>query len=238
VFLTGAVERLGDFKGQVERGLGLPVTLASPFQGCEVSETAHTILEHLPEVSFASLVGLASDPGEIDLTPQTTKLRLAFETKAKTLVLLGCQCLAALILVSMLLFGRAQKEERYYRMLRAVYEKSAREALEVEGSLKQLQFVENQLRQQNQLLRAVSAVAKLSPPEIKWTSLTFTQGEAIVLGGVADQLPKVYEFSGAIARTPNFGNVEARRVSKRKEGDRDVTDFELRCPLVSNKRAP
>ena len=238
VVLTGPIDRLTAFKAQVEKGLDLPVALVSPWQGCELSDAARKAIERLPDVSFAGLVGLARDPGQIDLTPQPTKLRQAFEARAKALVLLGCQFVGALILVSLLFIGRAQKEQRYYAKLRTLYEISAPGAAQVEQAVEQLQFIEGQLRQRGQLLKAVMALAKLSPPAIQWNSLSFTLGESLVLGGTAEELPKVYEFSGSLGKVPLFREVEVRRVAKRKTEDKDVTDFELRCPLASAKAAP
>ena len=238
VVLTGPIERLSALKAKIEEGLDLPVQLMSPWQGLELAEGLRTTLERLPEVSFASLAGLAVEPGRLDLTPHTTKLRQAFEARAKALVLLGCQAVGALILLSLLFIGRAQKEERYYRMLRQLYERTAPEAQTVEDALQEVVFVEEGLRQQDQLLKAVDSLAKLSPPEIRWNSLAYTKGDMLILNGTADALPKVYEFSGGLAASALFGQVEPRRVSKRKSGDRDVTDFELRCPLVSAKATP
>jgi hypothetical protein len=238
VILTGPVERLATLKAKVEEGLDIPVSLMSAWQGHELAEGLRSSLERLPEVSFASLVGLAAEPGELDLTPRTTKLRQAFEARAKALVLLGCQAVGALILLSLLFIGRSQKEERYYRMLRQLYDKTAPEAQLVEEALQDVVFVEEGLRQQGQLLKAVDAMAKLSPPEITWNALTYTRGETVVLSGTAEALPKVYEFSGGLASSAVFGAVEPRRMSKRKSGERDVTDFELRCPLLSAKATP
>jgi len=238
VILTGPVERLTALKAQVEEGLDLPVSLVSAWQGYELADGLRSSLKRLPDVSFASLVGLAVEPGELDLTPHTTKLRQAFEARARALVLLGCQAVGALILLSLLFIGRAQKEERYYRMLRQLYDQTAPEAQLVEEALQEVVFVEEGLRQQGQLLKTVETMSTLSPPEIQWNAFTYTRGETVVLNGTAETLPKIYEFSGGLASSAVFGAVEPRRVSKRKSGDQDVTDFEMRCPLVSAKAAP
>lgn len=237
VVLTGPIERLGELKTQVEQGLDLPVRLVSPWEGAQLSEGARAALARLPDVSFASLAGLVSDQGEIDLTPPATKLRLAFEERAKAIVLLGCQFLAVLILLSLLLIGRAQKEERYFTKLSALYEVITPQAGEVEASLQQLVFIEEQLRRRSTLLKAIDTLASLSPTEVQWNSLSFTQGGAIVLSGTAEQLPRVYEFSGSVGSSPLFGLVEAKRVATRKTGEKDVTDFELHCPLATAETA-
>ena len=235
VLLTGPTEQLGGFRLLAEQGLDLPVALVSPWQGCELSETARGAIARLPDVSFAGLIGLAASPGELDLTPQATKLRQAFEARAKALVLLGCQFIGALILVSLLFVGRAQKQQRYYAMLKTLYEHTAAEAVPVEQAIEQLEFIEGQLRQRGQLLKTVDMLAKLSPENIQRNTLSFTLDESVVLGGTADELPKVYEFSGSVSSSPLFKAVEVRRVTKRKGEEKDLTDFELRCPLAGAK---
>ena len=238
IVLTGPVDHLAEAKAKIEAALDLPVSLVAAWEGCLLSEGLRGRLERLPDVSFASLAGLAMETGQLDLTPRTTKLRQAFEARAKALVLLGCQAVGALILLSLLFIGRAQKEERHYRLLRQLYDRTAPEAHVVEEALQEVVFVEEGLRSQGQLLKAIDGMAKLSPPEIQWNSFTYTRGDTMVLNGTAETLPKIYEFSGSLASSGLFGDVEPRRVSKRKSGDRDMTDFEMRCPLAVAKAAP
>ena len=66
--------------------------------------------------------------------------------------------------------------------------------------------------------------------------MTFTQGEAVVLKGSSDELPKIYEFIAGLNSAPFFRQVEApRRIAKRKSGDKNLTDFEINCPLITAK---
>ena len=238
VVLTGRTERLDELKGLIERGLNVPVTLAPPWAGCELSPRAREVSERLPDVSYASLVGLALAPSEIDLTPPAAKLRQAFEERAKALVVLGCQFIGVTILVSLLMMGRAQKQQRYYEQLRRLDQEHSQEAARVEEALRQIAFVKTQLRRRGQLLEAVKTLAVASPPTITWQSLTFTSGEGASLKGTSAALPTIYEFVAAITDTPFFGQVETKRVAKRKVGEQDVTDFEIHCPLVTAQVLP
>ena len=237
VLLTGRVERLGELKGRLEHGLDVPVSLVAPWGAREVSEGIHAAWERLPDVSMSGLVGLALAPSHIDLTPQSTKLRQAFEARAKSLVLLGCQCVGVLVLISLLVVGRAQKEQRYYHTLRGLYEQGAAGALDVEEALRDVGFVKERLRQRGKLLEAVDILAKLSPPGVRWESVAFAAGESTVLKGTSKELPKIYEFVANLDKQPIFRHVEAKRVSKRKGDESDLTDFEISCPLVGAKAA-
>ena len=81
-------------------------------------------------------------------------------------------------------------------------------------------------------------LAKRSPPGIQWQSLTYTQNEQVVLKGASEALPKIYEFVASLDSLPLFGQVEAKRVAKRKSDERDVTDFEISCPFARAKASP
>ncbi len=232
IILTGRTDRLGVFKEQVERGLNLPVTLLPPWPEQAMSEAARAGAERLPDVSFASLAGIGLAPSRIDLTPKAAKLRHAFEAKAKALVTLGCQSIGALILVTLLIISRAHREQRYYQALREVYQQSVSQADEVEQALRQIALVEVQLRDRGRLLEAAETLTSQSSPDIRWQSLTYNSEEGIVLKGTTTELPKVYEYVASLDASPVFGQVEARRVSKRKGGDeQSLTDFEIVCPF-------
>jgi hypothetical protein len=136
------------------------------------------------------------------------------------------------------LIGKAQKEERYYTELKELHETVAPGAIEVEEALWQIELVEDRLRNRGKLVKAVEALARLSLEEIQWNALSFREDEALVLDGTSDQLPKVYEFAAALGDSAMFGDVNPRRVTKRRSGDRDVTDFEMYCPLATVKVPP
>lgn len=234
VLVTGCIERLGELKTLIERGLDVPVAVV-PSWIRELPESVRAACERLPEVSFTGLAGLAFAPSSIDLTPKPAKLRQAFESRARSLVLLGCQCVAMLILISILFIGRAQKAQRYYTGLRAVYGESAQQAAKVEEALAQIALVKTRFHSRGQLLETLETLATLSPPDIQWTSLTFTRDETLVLKGTSGQLPKVYEFVAALEDASLFDQVQARRVIKRKSGEKEVNDFEIGCSLVSSQ---
>lgn len=238
IIISGPVEHLEEFKAQIERGLNLPVRLISSWKGYEFTEDAQESITSLPAVSFAALAGLLFNQGGVNLTPQATKFRQAFEARARALVVIGCQVMAALVLATILFIGKAQKEERYYNMLQDLYEEVAPDAIIVEEALWQIELVEERLKKRGELIRAVEALARLSLPEIRWNSLSFREGEAIILDGTSDQLPKVYEFAAGLSGSVIFGDVVPRRVNKRRLADRDVTDFEIYCPLSSIKIPP
>ncbi|MBI4598499.1 MAG: pilus assembly protein PilM [Candidatus Omnitrophica bacterium] len=238
IVMTGRVERLQELKTAVESAFGLPVNLAAPWGAMELAEEASTAAERLPEISFASLVGLAAAPSRIDLTPKATKLRQAFEARARSLVVMACQGLGVLLLISLLIMGRAQQQHRYYETLQALYNTDASEAFDIEQGLASINFIRERLRHRGELLNLVDGLVKLSPREVQWDALTYTQAESLIVKGESNALPKVYEFAASLSNSALFTDVPPPKVSQRKGGADDeqgITDFELRCSLVPPK---
>ncbi len=235
IVMTGAVGSLGEAKASIERALQLPVRLLIPWEGLRVAPGLEAARGRLPAVSMTGLIGLALGPEpEVDLTPQTTRLRYAFEARARELVLLGCQGLALVILVSLLIIGRAQKAESYHRRLREVQAVMVEETGAVERALRQLEFVKAQLRHRGQLLDIVERLAVHSSPALRWNTLTFNRNEAVVLKGTSATLPQVYEFAAALRTSGAFTEVDMARVAKRAGEEEGVTDFEIRCALAGS----
>jgi len=233
IIVTGYLEKLQPLKNVIQRELDMPAELISPWTVGKITDECQAASARQPHVSFASLVGLAMAPSALDLTPHTVKLRQAFETRAKALVLLGCQCVALLILFSILIIGRAHEDRQYYAVLREMTERHAPEAERVEQALEQLEAIQGRLRHRGRLLEAVETLATLSPPEIRWSALTYARGETLVLRGTSEELPKIYEFVATLEGAPLFEGVVARRVAKRTVDDRNVSDFEISCTLTT-----
>ncbi|MBI2495768.1 MAG: pilus assembly protein PilM, partial [Candidatus Omnitrophica bacterium] len=229
VVLTGQAERLPGLKDRVQRGLNLPTIVASPFEDCAVSEAAKEAT--LRQVSFASLLGLALGPSEVDLTPNALKLHRTFEVRARRLVGLGCQVIAGLLLFSCLLIGKALKDERDHAWLLREHQTMAQEAQAVEGVLERLGVIQGWFETRGQLLNAVAELNQHTPHAIQWESVSFTDREQITLKGFSGEMPKVYDFVAELRASPLFSQVEAKRVTKRRVDERDVTEFEIVCSL-------
>lgn len=235
IVLTGQATRFPGLQELVQKHLELPTTVVLPFEGCPVAEGAKTPDDAVDQVSFAGLLGLAIGPSEIDLTPKALKLHRAFEARAKALMGLGVQAIAALLLLSCLIVGKAYQNERYHARLLREQELVAAQAQELEETLGRLEFVKSWLRRRGQVLEVVSEVNQRTPSAILWDSFTFTAGEGVVLKGVSDEIPTVYDFAAELKRSPLFARVDARRVTKKTVNERDVTEFELVCPLASEE---
>jgi len=231
IMITGQVDRLPDLKDQVQNALELPVATAAPFERIAVSEPAAAEAQQA-RVSFASLAGLVSGTGAIDLTPTPLRLHRLFEQRARVLVALGCQLILGLVLVSAIIIGKAYRNERHHAWLSGEYQRTTPEAQAMEFDLKKLELVSRWVAARGQFLDAIVEVSRHSSDAIRLESLEFTRDDRVVVKGISSDMPKVYEMVTALKNSAWFAEVEApRRMAKKRDGNEDITSFEVTCIL-------
>ncbi len=238
IVLTGEAERLPGLKDHVQQVLNIPSSVLPTFSRCPISKEL-AAQASAAQISFTGLIGLALGPSELDLTPPSVKLRQAFEGRARALTVLGGQAIALLLLLSFFAAEKTIKIERLHQALTRENQKISVEAGWVARSMDQLRIVHDRLDNRGTLLEVTAAMSQLLPPEIRLESMTFSAGESVLLKGVSLELPKVFELVNTLSKSPLFtAQVVARRISKRKEEGRDVSDFEILCPLSNKKPNP
>ncbi|MBI4355997.1 MAG: pilus assembly protein PilM [Candidatus Omnitrophica bacterium] len=232
ILLTGQTDAIASLQEQVRQGTSLPTSIVGQFERCTLTPEATELLKTQEPVSFVRLLGLALAPSTLDLTPTPVRLRQSFEARAKTLVVLGCQLLAVLLLLSSIAIGTAYQRQRYLAKLTQAYRRTASGAAQIEQTLRQIDLVEGRLANRGQLLAVIAELSQRSPSAIVLSSLIFTQQERVVIKGTSKELPKVYEYVGALTASPLFKEVNPKSISKRKVDNQDVAEFELLCPLA------
>ena len=229
--LAGQAQRVDQLRDRLQQDLTLPTTVVAPFEGSALSSPALAEQETVSRVSFTSLMGLALGKSSVDLTPKALKLHRTFEDRATALVGLGCQVMGMLLLICCVIMGQANKDERYHARLLHEHEVSSQQTQQVQALMEQLVRVKQWHRHRTALLDAVVELSSRSPEAIQWDSLTFTQGEQLVLKGQSEQMPKVFDFAEDLKHSPICATVEAKRVTK-KSGEQEMTRFEIICSLA------
>ncbi len=231
VILTGQAVRFSGLAASFQQALDLPASVVSPTERCPMSEQVLKDSEQASQVSLASLVGLILGPSEVDLTPKALKLHRTFEIRSQALVKVGCQLIAALLLLSCLAVGKSYKMERYREWLRGRYEQVGREAGSIAIFVDQMKVVEGWLDAGDDLLESVMELYRHTPEPMLWSALAFTRGEQMSFKGTSPGIPQVFDMVAQLQESPIFSSVEARRTTKKKVGDSDVTEFEIVCGL-------
>ncbi len=229
VILTGLAPQFPGLAVSMQQGLDIPTVVVSPTGTTPLTEKAAQEMEALSQNSFASLLGLALQPSEVDLTPKALKLHRTFEVRSRALVQVGCQVIAGLLLLSCLVIGKAHQDERYRAWLHKEHDRLAGEARSMGFFMDQMKLVQEWLDSGDQFLESLMDLYKYTPATIQWDSLSFTKGQQLSLKGRSQEIPKVFDMVAQLQKLPRFSKVEAKRTTKKKVGDQDITEFEIVC---------
>ena len=130
------------------------------------------------------------------------------------------------------------RNERQHARLLYEHKLLGDEIAAMESRISHMALVQDWLDGRAELLEALAGMAQRTPSAIQWDTLNYSKGEQITLKAVSEEMPKVYDFAAELRQAGLFTQVEARRVTKRKVSDRDMTEFELVCSLRSPEEAP
>lgn len=231
IVLTGQIERLPEVASQVAQALELPCEAIAAAERFQLAPEVITALSEFGPVSFASLLGLLSHSGGIDLTPKPLRLHRSFELRTRRLVTLGCQLIAVLMLATGILVWKGHRQERKLAFLRADARQAEEAASALDFSLKQVELVRGWLAGRGKLLELLVEVSQKSSDAIRWDSLEFLQADKLVIKGTSTEMPRVYDLVNALDNSRLFRKVETKKVTKRRDGTEHVTSFELTCEL-------
>lgn len=236
VVLTGQADRFPALAEAVQQVLGVPVEVVPALEPFPLAEGALSAGEGgSPEVSFASLAGLALGEGVVDLTPATVKLRRTFEIRSRALVKVGCQIIAGFLLVSCWMMGRAYENQRYLAWLSQEHERLGQEAGLLTSLMDQMRMARDWVDLSAELLEVLDLLQRNTPPTVRWNQLTYSRQDQISLRGTSPEIPKVFDFVAELRKSPRFSEVEVRRTSMTKLKGEEVTEFEILCRLAATQ---
>ena len=85
----------------------------------------------------------------------------------------------------------------------------------------------------NSALEVLREIHKVVPQEIYLTNISFEEGKLISLRGTSKAMSEVFKFVKTLEGLPIFKNVKTKYVTKRRLKGKDLTDFEITCPLIN-----
>jgi Tfp pilus assembly protein PilN len=78
-------------------------------------------------------------------------------------------------------------------------------------------------------------ISNLLPPEIVITSITFQNEDMLDLKGRTAEMSDVFKFITTLENSTFFKDIQTRYTSRKKLKGVDVNEFELTCPIETDK---
>ncbi|MFA6358164.1 MAG: pilus assembly protein PilM [Candidatus Omnitrophota bacterium] len=222
-------------KTVLEKECGLPVEIIDQLEGVQLTAEGTDSYNRLvrTDLSFSGMIGLGMtfEEHKIDLMPQEHQIGKAVKEKGKDLYLMGILLVFILVAVSGVFLGRMYNKERYLGQLKQQLEKVQGKTKELNAMIRGIETIKDRVYTRGLSLNLLYEVHRVISPEIYLVSMSFDGKESLTLRGQSNEMSEVFNFVNKLEESGYFRDVKSKYATKRKVEDKEVTDFEIICPL-------
>lgn len=226
--LAGSVKKYSHLREKLEETLQMPVELIDPLRDLNLAHDFEG-----GDGSVSSLIGFSRQEIKplFDLTPEDAKLRRRVEEKGRQFVMTGGLVLALMGAILVFLAGSFYKRAHYLRELEKNIEKTSGAAGEIEDKAKRLKFIQRRTNADKSVLKYLKEISGVLPASIYFGSVDYADGDKIMLKGYAEEMSDVFNYVKILEELKIFKGVKSEQVSKKKVGDKNMSEFEIVCNL-------
>lgn len=222
-------------KDVLEERFDLPVEIIDQFKNIPATKEALDSYNDSAQkdLSFSGLLGLAFTFGDqkIDLIPQELQIEKSVRERGKDLYFMGIFLVFILIAASGIFLGRMYNKERYSGQLKNQLRQIQAKTQKLNNMMGVIEKARARIRTRSTSLNLIYEAHRLISPEIHLVSLSFNGKDSLVLRGTSNVMSEVFDFVNRLEESEYFQNVKTKYATKHKVEDKELTDFEIFCPL-------
>ncbi|MFC1666927.1 pilus assembly protein PilM [Candidatus Omnitrophota bacterium] len=237
LILTGAVEELENLGSSLTDALHLPTNVEPYFKNLINLKKSVKIPPVAKELSFLNVVAslLSWKELKVNLIPEEIKVKKSLEDKGRDLIKTGIFVLTIFVLIFSILIGKVYFKNTYLKGLNTEYQSLSQGAQELEADFEKVNLIKSYLSNRGHSLEVLSELYNVAPWDLELNDIRFDNDSGkFSIKGTAEAMSTVFSFVDNMEKAKYFEDVKTKYTTKRKDGARDVTDFEINCLL--NKR--
>ncbi|MFH1593561.1 MAG: pilus assembly protein PilM [Candidatus Omnitrophota bacterium] len=235
LILTGAVDEVGGLVEPISKAVNMSTQVVNYVKNLQFSDKAFKIASKTRDLSYLNVIAplLAFEESKVDLIPDEIKMRRALEERGRDLVKVGVLILMVFASVFSMLISDIFLKDALLKTIRKKYESIGLEARELEKNFTKIALIKKYLCNRGRSLEVLAELFNVIPMDLELNNIRFDSDGNVSLKGTAGSMSTVFSFVNDMERSEVFKEVETKHTTKRKDGKRDVTDFELRCFAAS-----
>lgn len=233
LYLTGCADQARQIEGALSESLGLAVMFAPYFNHLNMGPEAFKAASGLKQVSFLNLVAplLGYDELKVDLVPDEIKLRKAIEERGRDLIKTGISALSIFVLIFFILLGNIFFKNAYLKKLNARYQPLRLEAEVLEKDYSKVTMIRHYLENRGFCLEVLTELYGIAPLELELNDIRQDEQGKFSIRGTAESMSTVFSFVDNMEKSRYFRDVKTKYTTKRRDGTKEVTDFEINSML-------
>lgn len=230
--LTGAIEELKYLVAILKGALNLPVK-TTPYLNLLISQEALKNAQAAKGVSFLNVLTplICREEAKINLIPEEIRLKRLLEERGKDLINTGILVLSIFILTFSILMAKVYFKAAYLKKLNTKYQTLEQEAQKFEKDFSRISLLRNYLSKRGYSLAVLTELHNIIPLDLGLNDIKFDEQDKFSIRGTAMAMSTVFSLVDNMEKSKYFRDVKTKYTSRRKDGLRDVTDFEITCFL-------
>lgn len=174
---------------------------------------------------------------QIDLIPKEIKLKRRFRDESREITTLGIMLMTIMFVLSFFLYTKIYfKNVRMQKMTEAGKE-SFEEARMLERVSTKNRVVRKIIKNRGKGLSAFNQATEFLGESTYLSHLDYDLEGYLNLGGTTESMSQVFALVNRLEASNYYVNVKAMETKSRREGTKDVADFEIRCVLPESSAA-
>ena len=231
--LTGAVEELKDLETILNNNLQIPAKIIPYFRNLTISDKALKAASMVRYSSFLNIIAplIGWEEMKVNLIPEEIKIKRSFEERGRDLIKTGIFTLTVFVLIFSILISKIYFKSSYLKNLNNKYQTLNQETEKLERDFSKVSTIRNYLSNRGYSLEVLTELHSVAPLDLELNDIRFDEQGKFSIRGTAESMSTVFSFVDNMKKSKYFEDVKTKYTTKRKDGLKDVTDFEITALL-------
>ena len=189
-------------------------------------------------VSISAVLGLALDTSRqrINFVLPEVQIRKTLKERSRDLILLGSLLMFILALSGGIFLAKVSNRTGYLKLLDQRFGEIRKNVEELDSMAKKIRIIRERLNTRILSLDYLYQIHKLIPAEITLKMITLEADDKTTLRGQAQTMSDAFKFIDILKNSAYFKDIQTKYTSKKRVAERDVSEFEIICPMVIGKK--
>ncbi len=239
MILSGVDYNWADLEIILNDAVRLPTQAAQYLKSAANKDVLEKAIAAPSRVSYLAMISalLHYEELKVSFIPEDVRMRRALEQRGKEVIKTGMFVLFIFLLVFFILTANIYFKNLYLAGLSKKYQPIRSEAQQLENNFAEISLVRSYLAQRGYSLETLNELYAVTPLEIEYSDIRYDEQGRFSIKGTAESMSVVFGFVDTLEKSKYFKDVKTKYTTKRKEGSRDVTDFEIAATLERARNA-